>query len=91
MVRTTNLIERSFVEERRRTKTIPDLCDEPSLLKLVVAVLIRVSDRWGRRKFSVIETRMIQQLREQWLAEAHEKYPPPPRSTRRSAGTAFTG
>jgi transposase-like protein len=40
-VRTTNLIERSFVEERRRTKVIPGFWTEQSCLKLVFSVLIR--------------------------------------------------
>jgi putative transposase len=44
-VRTSNLAERAFVEERRRTKVIPHLLDEHSLVQLVFAVLIRVSDR----------------------------------------------
>jgi transposase-like protein len=41
-VRTTNLIERSFAEERRRTKVIPRLLDEKSATKLVFATLIAV-------------------------------------------------
>lgn len=36
-VRTTNLLERSFEEERRRTKVIPRLLDEKSAMKLVFA------------------------------------------------------
>jgi transposase-like protein len=38
--RTTNLIERSFEEERRRTKVIPRSTDERSAMKLVFASLI---------------------------------------------------
>jgi len=34
-VRTSNLAERAFVEERRRTKVIPHLQDERSLVQLV--------------------------------------------------------
>ncbi|MBN1960630.1 MAG: transposase [Deltaproteobacteria bacterium] len=45
LVRTTNLVECTFVEERRRTKTIPHLWDEQSAVKLVFAVLIRVKYR----------------------------------------------
>ncbi len=41
-VRTTNLLERTFEEERRRTKVIPRLLDEKSAMKLVSATLIRV-------------------------------------------------
>jgi transposase-like protein len=47
-VRTTNLIERSFEEERRRSKVIPRFGDEKAAMKLVFAVLIRVSERWNR-------------------------------------------
>jgi transposase-like protein len=36
-VRTTNLCERSFVEERRRTKVIPCFTDEKAAMKLVFA------------------------------------------------------
>lgn len=36
-VRTTNLAERSFTEERRRTKVIPRLMDEKAAMKLVFA------------------------------------------------------
>jgi putative transposase len=41
-VRTTNLLERSFLEERRRTKVIPRLLDEKSAMKLIFATLMRV-------------------------------------------------
>ena len=47
-VRTTNLIERSFVEEQRRTKTIPRFFTGKSGLKLVHATLIRAADNWQR-------------------------------------------
>jgi putative transposase len=68
-VRTTNLVERSFLEERRRTKTIPHLWDERSLVKLVFATLVRLSDRWARRQFSQLEQRMIIELRNRILSE----------------------
>jgi putative transposase len=38
-MRTTNLIERTFAEQRRRTKIIPHFRDERSCLKLVFATL----------------------------------------------------
>jgi transposase-like protein len=62
-VRTSNLAERAFVEERRRTKVIPHLEDEQSLVKLVFAVLIRVSERWGKKCFSEFEQQQIRSLR----------------------------
>jgi putative transposase len=43
--RTTNLLERTFEGERRRTKVIPRLLDEKSSMKLVFATLMRCSDR----------------------------------------------
>lgn len=48
-VRTSNLAERAFVEERWRTKVVPPLFEEHSLVQLVFAVLIRVSDRWNKK------------------------------------------
>jgi putative transposase len=63
-VRTSNLVERAFVEERRRTKVIPHLWTEGSLVQLVFGVLIRVSDRWGKKCFSDIEQQQIRSLRE---------------------------
>ena len=62
-VRTSNLVERAFVEERRRTKVIPHLWTEGSLVHLVYGVLIRVSDRWGKKCFSEIEQQQIRSLR----------------------------
>jgi transposase-like protein len=62
-VRTTNLLERSFEEERRRTKVIPRLLDEKSAMKLVFATLIRVSDRWCRVSVSDLERQQLRLLR----------------------------
>jgi putative transposase len=62
-VRTSNLVERAFVEERRRTKVIPHLFTEGSLVNLVLGVLIRVSDRWGKKGFSEFEQQQIRSLR----------------------------
>jgi transposase-like protein len=66
-VRTTNLIERSFVEERRRTKVIPQFLDERSCLKLVFATLARASQRWQRVRFSELERKQLAVLRARLL------------------------
>jgi putative transposase len=63
IVRTTNLAERSFVEERRRTKIIPRLNDERSAMKLVFATLIRCAERWSRVAISDLERHQLQLLR----------------------------
>ncbi len=57
-VRTSNLAERAFEEERRRTKVIPHLWDEGGLVKLVFAVLMRISERWGKKCFSEFEQQL---------------------------------
>jgi transposase-like protein len=71
-VRTTNLAERSFEEERRRTKVIPRLLDERSAMKLVFAVLIRCSERWQRVAINDIERGQLRALRRELGLE-----PPP--------------
>ena len=90
-VRTANLVERAFVEERRRTKVIPHLWTEGSLVHLVFGVLIRVSDRWGKKCFSDIEQHQIQSLRARLKLDEQEVSMDEPSSyvpTRRSAASA---
>jgi putative transposase len=62
-VRTTNLAERSFVEERRRTKVIGRFGDEKSAMKLVYATMIRAADRWCRVSISDLERHQLGLLR----------------------------
>ncbi len=83
-IRTTNLIERSFVEERRRTKIIPRFFNEKSGLKLVYAVLWRASERWQRVRMSELERRQLEVLRAR-LGLNQE--PDPVRQTARSKKT----
>lgn len=61
-VRTTNLCERSFVEERRRSKTLPRFFTEKSCLKLVFATLIRAAERWQRIAITPLEYAQLQVL-----------------------------
>ena len=44
--RTTNLLERLFVEERRRLKIIPNGFGEKPVLKLMFGALVRAAERW---------------------------------------------
>ena len=78
-VRTTNLLERSFLEEKRRTKVIPRLMDEKSAMKLVFATLIRVSKRWSRVSVSELERQQLKLLRRQLGID-------PPPEERKEAG-----
>jgi putative transposase len=73
-VRTTNLIERSFEEERRRTKVIPGFFTEQSCLKLVFSVLIRASKRWRGVFVDEMEVKQITALRQELGLDA----PPQP-------------
>jgi len=89
-VRTSNLVERAFVEERRRTKVIPHLWGEQSLVNLVFGVLIRVSDRWGKKCCSELEQHQIRNLRAKLKLDEQEVRTPPisEHLSRRSAASA---
>jgi transposase-like protein len=89
-VRTSNLVERAFVEERRRTKVIPHLFAEESLVNLVFGVLIRVSERWGKKCFSEFERQQIRSLRGRLKLDEQETSSAPISEplSRRSAASA---
>lgn len=85
-VRTTNLVERSIEEERRRTKVIPHLNDERTLTKLVFATLIRVSARWSKTtRFTDVDRQRIRQLRKEHGIESPEDQVESKERKRRSA------
>jgi transposase-like protein len=62
-IRTTNMLERLFGEERRRTKVIPHAFGERAVLKLMYAALLRASKTWQRVVVSEFELRQIEDLR----------------------------
>lgn len=62
-IRTTNLIERAFVEEKRRTKTLPTHVNERGAIKLVFAVLIRASYAWRRVQMTNLDLAHLRTLR----------------------------
>lgn len=62
-IRTTNLLERAFEEQKRRTKVIPRFFDEKSCLKLIYATLIRVSDKWRRISMNELDLTLLKNLR----------------------------
>lgn len=53
--RTTNMLERLFVEERRRLKIIPNGFGEKPVLKLMFGAMIRASERWRSIKVTEFE------------------------------------
>ena len=58
-IRTTNLLERLFVEERRRLKIIPNAFGEHAVLKLMFGALVRAAERWRSVKVTEFERRQI--------------------------------
>jgi transposase-like protein len=62
-ITTTNLLERAFVEQKRRTKIIPRFFDEKSCLKLVYATMVRVSEKWRRVKMSEYDLAVLKNIK----------------------------
>ena len=62
-IRTTNLIERSFVEQKRRTKIIPAHVNEKGAMKLVYGTLIRAARRWQRVGMDEADLVLLKTLR----------------------------
>lgn len=62
-IMTTNLLERAFGEQKRRTKIIPRFFDEKSCLKLVYATMIRASQKWRRVKMSRYDLALLRNIR----------------------------
>lgn len=64
-IRSTNLLERLFEENRRRTKVLPHAFGERPMLKLMFAAVIRASEKWRKIKVSNFEREQLRQLREE--------------------------
>jgi hypothetical protein len=62
VIRTTNLLERLFLEERRRTKIIPRAFVERPVLKLMYAAMIRAADRWRGIAVGEFEQRQLKAI-----------------------------
>ena len=70
VIRTTNLLKRLFLEERRRTKIIPHAFGERPVLKLMYAAMIRATDRWRGIAVGEFEQRQLRAIRDE-LDRAH--------------------
>jgi len=75
-IRTTNMLERLFGEERRRTKVIPHAFGERAVLKLMYASLIRASQTWQRVAINEFERRQIVDLRNELDEQFKEQTAP---------------
>jgi transposase-like protein len=67
VVRTTNLLERLFGENRRRTKVIPHFFQERAAMKLIYATLVAASRKWRGVEITTVMYRELSELRDQIL------------------------
>jgi len=79
-IRTTNLLERLFGEERRRTKVIPHAFGERAVLKLMYAALIRAAERWRGIRITEFEQRQLKAIRDELNRDHAERTAPAVRS-----------
>jgi putative transposase len=79
-IRTTNLLERLFGEERRRTKVIPHAFGERAVLKLMYAALIRAAERWRGIRTTEFEQRQLRAIRDELDRDHAERTAPAVRS-----------
>ena len=75
-IRTTNLLERLFVEERRRLKIIPNAWGEKPVLKLMFGAMMRASERWKSIKVTELELRRMKALRKELDEEYRSQVQP---------------
>jgi len=75
-IRTTNLLERLFGEERRRSKVIPHAFGEKPLLKLMFAAVIRASSRWRGIKVTAFDRQQLQAIRKELDQAFNQKHQP---------------
>lgn len=71
-IRTTNTIERAFVEEKRRTKIIPQHAHERGAIGLVFSVLIRASNSWRKVNMSELELTQLKNMKKLICPENNE-------------------
>ena len=87
-VRTTNLLERLFLEERRRLKIIPNAFGEKPVLKLMFGAMIRAAERWRAIKVTDFERRQMAAVRQE-LDQEYQAAATAPNAP--SAGSASNG
>lgn len=64
-IRTTNLLERLFGEERRRSKVLPHAFGEKPLLKLMYAAVIRAAAKWRGLKVTAFDRQQLEAIRQE--------------------------
>jgi putative transposase len=87
--RTTNLLERLFVEERRGLKIIPNAFGERPVLKLMFGATTRAADRWRAIKFTDFERRQIATVRQKLDQEYQNQITTPAAPSAPASAPAF--
>ena len=91
VTRTTNLLERLFGEERRRTKTIPHAFGERAVMKLMYAALIRASQTWRGVPITEFERKQLDALRDELNAHFDKRHASPIQPASRSRNYSKQG
>ena len=73
-ISSTNLAERSFAEQKRRSKVIPRFFDEKSGLKLAFASLIRASQGWSKLRITFDDQMKLVELRHKLGQKAEKEH-----------------
>jgi putative transposase len=76
VIRTTNLLERLFGEERRRMKIVANAFGERAVLKLMYAALIRASESWRGIQTKPFEAKQLEAMKEELDAEHRRRHQP---------------
>jgi transposase-like protein len=72
-LRTSNRLERTFGEKKRRTKVIPHFFTEKAAIKLVYATMLATTARWRGVRMDVFTSQRIDELRDQVFTKSARK------------------
>ena len=76
VIRTTNLLERLFGEERRHMKIVANAFGERAVLKLMYAALIRASESWRGIQIKPFETKQLEAVGAELDADHRRRHEP---------------
>jgi len=72
-LRTSNILERTFGEKKRRTKVIPHFFSEKAALKLSYATMLAVSNKWRGLTMDAFTAERIEELRMELFTESKKE------------------
>ncbi len=90
VIRTTNLLERLFGEERRRTKVIANAFGERPVLKLMYAAVIRASEKWRGIEVTLFEARQLTAIRKELDDAHHQRHASPVKPASEKSPSRFS-